>query len=160
MNSFERTDAPEPRDQREIIAVGKKTQIQKAPEGLADWKLRNSEKNALYPACAFQRRSGKTKLHWHIRSGQTFLTFFQNWGKNALYSACASRKHRLQWRIAIDEPTALQAFITFFKGIRTDYPVRDIRELYARKDFLNQKSVFPLFQISHDLQKYESFENV
>ena len=59
---------------------------------------------------------------------------FRNWEKNALYPACASRKHRLQWRIAIDKPTAFQTFINFFKAIRTDYPVRDIRGLYTRKD--------------------------
>jgi hypothetical protein len=75
------------------------------------------------------RRHPKASAEWK----------FRNWEKNELYTACASRKHRLQWRIAIDEPTAFQAFITFFKGIRTDYPIRDIRELYTRKDFLNQK---------------------
>ena len=35
--------------------------------------------------------------------------------------------------MAVDEPTAMQTFIAFCKGIRRDYPVRDIRDYYGEK---------------------------
>ena len=35
--------------------------------------------------------------------------------------------------VAVDEPTAMQTFISFCKGIRRDYPVRDIRDYYGEK---------------------------
>ena len=35
--------------------------------------------------------------------------------------------------MAVDEPTAMQTFISFCKGIRRDYPVRDIRDYYGEK---------------------------
>ena len=57
---------------------------------------------------------------------------FRNWEKNALYPACASRKHRLQWRRTIDEPTAFQ---TFTAGRRADalHPVAYTRHAWRRR---------------------------